>query len=110
MTLPQLGLRSRSRALSLQCMLASSCTTQRLKLGMSLTGPKYANASANTTYLVDSAMAVDDLPDMPRTSAGGSRVSVRLKALDHMDPDMRAAEALASGQPEDIGSYFAGDR
>ena len=44
------------------------------------------------------------------SSAGGSRVRVRLKTLDHMDPDLAAAEALASGKPDDIGSYFTVDR
>ncbi|CAL5220429.1 g2443 [Coccomyxa viridis] len=43
-------------------------------------------------------------------SQGASRVKVRLKTFDHTDPDLAAAEALAAGQPEDIGSYFAVDR
>ena len=42
--------------------------------------------------------------------ADGSRVKVRLKTLDHLDHDLIAAEALASGKPDDIGSYFTVDR
>jgi len=42
--------------------------------------------------------------------AGGSRVKVRLKTWEQMDADFAAAEALASGKPGNIGSYFTGNR